>query len=214
MLLQQIIVTMFWDVRLPEFIAGTNAIASDETPRGPSSLGAAWVGIVTHPYEHLVRRWNWKSGLTSTILRGSIFFSTNLSAGRNAALAALLTELGYRALLSGGIGSVTETLRKCRPEWAAALTVSVILPAFSHVVEFTIHSLRHTPHIKTSVTVSIGFSVLTVLFNFYAMRRGVLLVGSERQSLGKDLAVMPRIVLGFIVAGPLALRKLVRSVLR
>jgi hypothetical protein len=187
-------------------------LADSITPPASSRLSEAWLDILTHPYEHLIRRWNWKSGLTSTILRGTIFFFTALRAGRAAAIAAFVTELGYRALLSGAIGSVTETLRKCRPQWAATLTACVILPAFSHLVEFTVHSLRHTPRLATGVTVSISFSVLTVLFNLYAMRRGVLLVGGERQSLLKDFAMMPKVLLGFILAGPRILWKLARGV--
>jgi hypothetical protein len=176
----------------------------------PLQLGAAWAGIIKHPYEHLVRRWNWKSAVTSAIIRGAIFFTTNLSAGRSAAAGALLTELGYRALLSGVTGSVTQTLRTCQPAWGAALTASVILPGFSHLVEFTVHSLRRTPRMMTSVSVSIAFSVVTILFNLYAMRRGVLVVDGGGQTLLEDFAMMPRIVAGFVAAGPLALWRLMR----
>jgi hypothetical protein len=169
-------------------------------------LGAAWAAIARNPYEYLIRRWNWKSAVISAILRGAIFFSTNLSAGRDAAIGAMLTEFGYRALLSGALGSVTQALRMCRPYWAATLTALVVLPAFSHTVEFIVHSLRGTPRIITSVSVSIGFSMATVLFNLYAMRRGVLIVNGERhRTLLEDLAMMPRIIAGFVAAGPLAL---------
>ena len=186
------------------------------SPTGPAGhatsvrVSDAWAEIARHPYQHLVLGWNWKSAVTSAILRGAIFFSTNLSAGRSAAVGALLTEFGYRALLSGVIGSVTQTLRTCQPYWAAALTASVVLPAFSHVVEFTVHSLRGTPRLMTSVSVSIGFSVLTVLFNLYAMRHGVLIADREHKSLLKDFAAMPRIILGFIAVVPLWLWRLWR----
>lgn len=176
----------------------------------PQRVGAVWADIAKHPYDYMVRRWNWKSAVTSVILRGAIFFSTNLSAGRNAAVSALLTEFGYRALLSGVIGSVTQALRSSQPYWAATLSASVVLPAFSHVVEFTVHSLRGTPRMMTSVSVSIGFSVLTVLFNLYAMRHGVLIADREHTSLLKDLVAMPRIIAGFVAAGPLAVWRLLR----
>src|SRR6202022_697407 len=45
-------------------------------------------GIVRHPVRHLIRRWNWKSALLSSLLRASIFFFTNLVAGWHAALGA------------------------------------------------------------------------------------------------------------------------------
>jgi hypothetical protein len=62
-----------------------------------------------------------------------------------------------------------------------------------------------------SVKVSIGFTVLTVLFNLYAMQRGVPVVGGEHRSLLDDLAAMPRIIAGFVAAGPLALWRLWRK---
>jgi len=170
----------------------------------------AWAEIARHPYVYLVLRWNWKSAVTSAVLRGAIFFSTNLGAGRHAAVQALLTEFGYRALLSGVIGSITQALRTCQPYWAAAITASVVLPAFSHVVEFTVHWLRGTPRMFMSVSVSIGFSVVTVLFNLYAMRHGVLVVDGEHTSLLKDLMSMPRIIAGFVTAAPLGLWRIWR----
>jgi hypothetical protein len=178
---------------------------------GEARLGAAWADMARRPYEYLVRRWNWKAAVTSATIRGGIFFATNLGAGRDAALGAMVTEFGYRTLLSGSIGSVIQALRACEPAWAAALTASVVLPIISHLVEFTVHFLRGTPRIKTSIGVSVGFTVISALFNLYAMRRGVLVVGGQgSQTLIEDLAALPRIFAGFISAGPLALWRLLR----
>jgi hypothetical protein len=174
-------------------------------------VAEAWAEIAKHPFYYLVRRWNWKSAVTSAILRGTIFFCTNLSAGRSAAVSAMLTEFGYRALLSGVIGSVTQALRSSKPYWAAALSASVILPAFAHVVEFSVHSLRGTPRLLTSVSVSIGFTVVAVLFDLYAMRRGVLVVDGEHTPLLKDLAAMPKTIAGFVAVVPLALWRVMRG---
>lgn len=179
----------------------------------PPRLGAVWADIALHPYEYLVRRWNWKSGATSAIVRGVIFFTVNLGAGRDAALGAMLTEFGYRTLLSGAVGSVTQALRTCEPAWAAGLTASVILPLIGHLVEFTVHSLRGTPRLGTSVAVSISFTVLSTLFNLYAMRHGVLVVGRCGRTLLQDLAAMPLLIAGFVAAGPLALWRLLRRAL-
>ena len=44
---------------------------------------------------------------------------------------------------------------------------------------------------------------MTVLFNLYAMRHGVLVVDNSHTTLLQDLAVMPRIIAGFVAAGPL-----------
>jgi hypothetical protein len=185
-------------------------VTSPPSPCG-LRLDAVWADIARHPYEYLVRRWNWKAGVLSGMLRGAIFFATNLPAGRDAAVGATLTEFCYRILLSGGIGSVTEALRKCEPAWAAALTASVALPVFGHLMEFMVHFLRGTPRIRTSIAVSIAFSIFSALFNLYVMRHGVLVVGGERRALIEDLAALPWLLAKFLAAGPLALwRKLRR----
>lgn len=155
----------------------------------PVTLHELRVDLTRHPFEYLVRRWNWKAGVISGILRGGIFFTANLPAGREAAFGALFAEFCYRILFSGAIGSLTEAMRKCEPAWAAALVASVALPVFGHVVEFTVHFLRGTPRLGTSIATSIGFSALSTLFNLYAMRRGVLVVGG---SAGRCERIWPR----------------------
>jgi hypothetical protein len=176
----------------------------------PVSLHDLWVDLSHHPYEYLVRRWNWKAGVISGMLRGGIFFTANLSAGREAAMGAMLAEFCYRILFSGGIGSLTEAMRKCEPAWAASLLASVLLPVLGHLVEFTVHYLRGTPRLGTSVAASIGFSALSTLFNLYAMRRGFLVVGGERRTLLQDMAALPRLLAGFVAGGPIALWKALR----
>jgi hypothetical protein len=166
-------------------------------------IDVVWSDIARRPYEYLVRRWNWKAGLTSAILRGIIFFSVNLTAGRGAAIGAMLTEFGYRILFSGFVGSITEAFRKCEPAWATAVTISVVIPLISHAVEFTVHYLRGTPRLAASVGASILFSIFSTLFNFYIMRRGFLVVGEERKPLLVDLAALPRLLVGFLFAAPL-----------
>lgn len=181
---------------------------------GRPSLRAVWADIACHPYEYeyVVRRWNWKSAITSAILRGGIFFSTNLAAGRAAAVAALPTDLSYRVVLSGVVGSTTQALRICEAAWAAALTASVALPVLAHLVEITVHFLRGTPRLATSVGVSIGFTIVSTLFNLYVMRHGVLVVGKDSKPLTEDLAAILRLIGGFLAVLPLAVRRTFRKV--
>lgn len=176
-------------------------------------LAEVWADIARHPYEYLVRRWNWKSAVTSALLRGAIFFTANLGAGRRAAVGAMLTEFAYRVLFSGGVGSVTQALRKCEPAWAAAISASVVIPIVSHLVEFTIHYLRGTPKIAASVGASVAFTILSALFNLYVMRRGVLVVGEagEQRPLLHDLAAIPKLLVQFVAAGPTALWRWIRK---
>lgn len=177
----------------------------------PPTVAEALLFVVRDPVGCLIRDWNWKSALMSTVLRAPIFFFVNLTAGPKAAAGALLTELVLRSLTSGFYGSLTEALREAEPGWLAGLTASVLLPAVNHSLELLIHWLRGTPKLANSILASVCFTVVSTLFNLYAMRRGALIVGEDQQSLGHDLRRMPRLLGGFFAAGPLALLHLCRS---
>jgi hypothetical protein len=168
-------------------------------------VAAVWADLLRRPDIYLVARWNWKSAMTSALIRGGIYFFSNLSSGFASATSAMLVEFSYRTLLSGAYGSVTQALRDGEPEWAATWSATAVLPLTGHLIEFTIHYLRGTPHLRRSLIASVTFSVLSILFNSYAMRRGVLITGREGESLGRDFLQMPRMIAGFIAAGPQAL---------
>lgn len=176
----------------------------------PPTVAEALLSVVRDPIGRLIRDWNWKSALMSTLLRAPIFFFVNLSAGRKAAVGALITELVLRSVTSGFYGSVTEALREAEPGWLAALTASVLMPVANHSLELLVHWLRGTPKLASSILASVGFTVVSTLFNLYAMRRGALIVGANQQSLSQDLRRMPGLIGSFLAAGPLAIVRLVK----
>jgi hypothetical protein len=153
----------------------------------------------------LLRQWNWKSAAFSSTFRAAIFFGANLTAGWRAATAAMMTEFVYRAVTAGFYGATTQAFRRAEPVWAAGLVVMILLPVASHSVELTVHLLRGTPRILTSLIASVAFTAISTLFNLYAMRRGVLVVGSGSSSVGADMRRLPSLIAGFTAAGPRAL---------
>jgi hypothetical protein len=165
--------------------------------------GAALRRLFLHPIDTLVRRWNWKAAFFSSLVRGLIFLFANLRSGWEAAAGAMLTEWVYRAATSGFYGAMTEALSEAEPEAQAALAAMIVLPVSSHSLEFLIHWLRGTPHLRTSIISSMCFTAVSTLFNFYAMRRGAIRAGAGAQSIGKDLRAMPRLIANFLAAGPL-----------
>ncbi|HET8549013.1 MAG TPA: hypothetical protein VFL57_13445 [Bryobacteraceae bacterium] len=169
------------------------------------------VSLVRHPYRNLIRRWNWKSGLSSALIRAAIFFSANVTAGLRAAVGAMVAELAYRAIISGFYGTVTEALRRAEPAWRTAVVAMVLLPSANHSIEFVIHWLRGTPNLRASIVASVCFTALSTLFNLYAMRRGVLIVGEERRTFIDDMRMMPRVIGSFVALGPLAVWRFGRA---
>ena len=73
------------------------------------------------------------------------------------------------------------------------------------------HWLRHTPHLKTSIISSLTFTVFSTLFNFYAMRRGTMVVGENSASVIDDLRALPRVIAGFLAVVPLWAWRSLRS---
>jgi len=127
-----------------------------------------------------------------------------------AAFGAMAAEWMYRAIASGFYGAITQHISEVEPEWEAAVCLIILLPLSSHSIEFLVHWLRHTPDLKTSIVSSISFTVISTLFNFYAMRRGAMVVGANAASIAADLRAMPRVIAGFVAAGPLWLWRSVR----
>jgi hypothetical protein len=160
--------------------------------------------LVRHPGRLLVQRWNWKAAVFSSTLRAAIFLFANLSAGWKAATGAMLAEFCYRAVTAGFYGAFTQAFRQAEPAWAAALAVAILLPAVSHSIELAVHLARGTPRIVTSIVASVIFTIVSTLFNWFAMRRGALIVGAEGGSLLQDLKRLPRLICAFLAAGPIA----------
>jgi hypothetical protein len=167
---------------------------------GTETVSQVLRSMVTHPVDRLVRHWNWKSAVLSSAFRSAIFFTANLSAGLDAATAALITEFVFRGITSGFYGAMTQSFRRAEPRTLATVTVMVMLPALTHTVEFVVHYLRWTVNLKTSILASMTFTALSTVFNLFAMRRGALIVGQGRESLLQDLAKMPGLIAAFVGA--------------
>ena len=166
------------------------------------TIGAVFRRLAHDPMELLVRRWNWKAALFSSMFRGAIFFIANFSAGFDAAVGAMLAEFTYRAITAGTYGAMMQAFRKARPAWAATGIVMVGIPAISHLIEFMVHWLRGTPNLGTSIVASISFTALTTLYNMHMMRRGVMVVGRDGGgSLLNDIKQFPRITISFVTSG-------------
>ena len=173
-----------------------------------NTIWEAVAGIIRHPVINLLHRWNWKSAVLSAFFRGLLFFMTNLGAGLVAAFSAMSIESAFYIATAGFYGAVTQAFRRARPAWAATLTLMVIMPVINHTLEFLLHWAGGTEKLARSVIASISLSIISAVFNIFAMRRGVLIVGAERQSLFADLRQMPRIIFEFLSVIPRYLWKL------
>lgn len=155
------------------------------------TVGEVLAGLWRDPAALLVRRWNWKSALCSSVCRGAIFFAVNCSAGIDAAWRAMLAEFVYRALTAGFYGALTQSFRQVEPRWKGLMAAALLLVGVSHSIEFLLHWARGTPNLAGSLAASVGFTVVTTVFNLHAMRRGLLVTGGGGYGLLTDLRLLP-----------------------
>lgn len=157
--------------------------------------------LLRHP-QRILFLWNWKSAWLSIILRAPIFLGVTVRRGFHVSFSAVLIECLYCALTAGFYGAVVQNLRDAEPQWLTILFLTLVLPGIFQVFEFLLHRLHGTPHLKIAEIVSIAVSAVSALFNWYAMRRGALLVGGEGRSFGSDLRRLPGLIVAFITALP------------
>ena len=170
-----------------------------EPADGQETVWDVFTYIVTHPYVVLVQRWNWKAATLSGIMRGSLYFFTHISLGLRAALGAMSVEFLFRVVNSGASASVSQAFRKASPTWLATLCVVLVLPAYSHAVEYTLHTISGDLNTNTSILFSVGLSAVSAIFNLFVMRRGALLVADgEQRSFAQDLRRLPILAVQFV----------------
>jgi hypothetical protein len=168
--------------------------------------------LMKHPVRGLVHRWHWKSATLSAVLRGALFFATNLSDGPRTATRAMFVETVLRVPLVGVLAAVTQAFGRAEPPWAAAVVAMVLLPGLAHIAEFVVHWAAGTPELGTSIAASIAMSALSTVFSLFAVRRGVMVVGDDAQSFRDDLKQLPPLVVEFVLAPARALGRVLRRV--
>jgi hypothetical protein len=146
--------------------------------------------------------WNWKSAVLSMMLRVPVFAVAAVRRGPEAIAAATLAEAVVCGFNAGCYAAVIQALRNRKPVWLTALVITAVLPAAGQVIEYEVHTWRGTPHRTVAVIISTILGVLASLFNWYAMKRGSLLVGGKGSSFSSDLRQIPLLLLRFLLLGP------------
>lgn len=171
----------------------------DEVPRG-LRVGQVLMLIARHPWRYVLRRWNYKSAVTSSTFRAQIFLAANLGAGLDAAVGAMLAEFCYRFISAGVFGSLTQAFRHVEPPRRAMCAAMIVLPLVGHSSELLVHWMRGTPNLAVSIAASAAFTALSTSFNLFAMRRGALVTGEGSHPLWRDLADMPGLLGAYLLS--------------
>lgn len=178
---------------------------STESILEANSLLSVLRRLARDPVRQIVLRWNWKSAVLSAILRSPIFFTSYAlqKSGLGIAFGAMAAQFAFRTFSGGFSGSIIQSFSKVEPPWHAVLTIPLILAAFSHMAEYVVQtvfdSYTGVNGKRKAIAFSIFISIVSAVFNLFAMRRGVLLVKDEsRHSIWRDLTRMPWVAFEFI----------------
>jgi hypothetical protein len=173
------------------------------TPAAGPAFSEALSGLFRRP-QRILFLWNWKGAVLSIVLRAPIFLGVTIRRGFRESASAILVECLYCAITAGFYGAIVQNLRDAQPQWLTLLFLAVAIPTVFQAFEYLLHRLHGTPHLKLAEFISIGVSAISALFNWYAMRRGALLVGGEGGSFGSDIRRLPRLIFSFVISGPRA----------
>ncbi len=179
-------------------------ILHSENMNYETTFSGALKYVLKNPITIVFWCWNWKSAFFSALLRSPVFFFAYYKEGVALAFGAMAAQFFSRAIFGGANGAIIQSFSKVNPAWHAVLTVPLGLAVFSHIIEFIVQRIYDTytgtQSVPKAIAVSVVISVLSAMFNFFAMQRGALLVkDQEQKSLWKDITSMPRIVFDFIM---------------
>ncbi len=177
-------------------------IPMEKMVNAPVDLGRALKEILSNPLRTLVPPWSWKAAAFTAAVRGLTFFATNLQAGRDEAVKALVVEALFAFATGGLIGAISQQLRRAEPLWATALVVWVGLPSMMLLAQSGVHRRAHTPHLSGGLVLSYCVAMVSAAFSWYAMRNGAMLGGTDETTVLHDLEALPKILLRFLLVGP------------
>ncbi len=172
-----------------------------QTQPATDNLWHALRDMVTNPIRTLVPPWSWKAAALNALLRGAMFFITNLRAGKHEAVQAMVIESVFAVAATGLLGAISQRLRKSEPLWGTVVVVCFCLPAGLALAQSGVHRIAHTPHVGSGLVASFCFTVITSAYTWYAMRQGILLGGEDQTGLWDDVTRLPRVTSGFFADG-------------
>jgi hypothetical protein len=197
-----------------------NEMTFEETPppvAPKNTIGEAWANLLRNP-SLFIRYWNYKGAILSGLLRAPIFLITYLVGKESIKLAigAALAQFAFRFLFAGVGGALIQGFRRVEPPWKALLTILLIVPVISHLIEFLVqfgfaYATATNDHTDEAIVRSICVSIISALFTLFIMRRNVMIVGeAESKSLFSDIIHLPVLIFQFVAFIPNEISALIR----
>lgn len=191
-----------------------NGVAAEK----PVSIGQVWRELAHEPKLFLTH-WNYKGAILSSVFRAPVFLITYLAARESLklALAAASVQFVFRFFFAGLTGYFIQSFRRVEPPWKAAVSILMVVPLISHVIEYFVqagfvYATATTDYTDMAIVRSVCFSIFSSLFALFIMRRNVMIVGElESRSLFSDLMKFPALVFEFMAFIPREIANMFRK---
>lgn len=177
----------------------------------------ALLNLVKNPSQ-VIRNWNYKGAVLSGLFRAPIFFITYIVGKESIriALGAALVQFFFRFFYAGVTGAMVQNFRHVEPAWKALVAILLIIPFFSHTLEFIFQSifayLTATHQLTDEAIIrSICVTIISALFTLFIMRRGFMIVGeADSKPLKKDIKSLPILIFEFCAFIPNEIASMIR----
>ncbi len=179
---------------MPNETAGAGTASAKKV----KTVNEVWEHIRGAPFRFLFNEWNWKAAVWSGLIRALVFFVILIRGGWRAAMVAMSAEALFRVVMSGLFGSLMQAFRNAQPQWKAFGVSAVLGPAIVQIAEFGMHWRIGSPQLVNTTLASCALTVSAGLFQWHAMHRGAMLIGTGQQSFMADLKAIPGLLISFL----------------
>ena len=158
--------------------------------------------------------WNWKCALLSATIRSLVYNAALAHDRLHSGPAIVAVEIAYVSATAGLYAGLQQRALAVRSRLLGNLLIVVGVPGLSQLLDWLTHRAVGPAAPPRALLAVCIFTLISALFHLHVMRRGVFLTGPAGRSLADDFRRMPRLILGFLAAVPMALATLPQRLAR
>lgn len=155
------------------------------------------------PFTH----WNWKAAAIAAVFRSIACIVALQHVQTHARQHFGIVEAVYVLLTAGFFSALQQQSLDVKPRKLAWLITVVLVPLTSLGADAFLHQQLDKVNAHALGIGALIFTLMSALFHWHVMQSGALLVGKNSNSFSSDMKQMPKLLLSFVMAPALYLRK-------
>jgi hypothetical protein len=160
------------------------------------------------PWLFLFTHWNWKVVLLTAVCRGVACMAALRHTQAHTRQHFGLVEAGYVLLTAGIFSALQQQSLEIKSRRLAWLITVVAVPLVSLGADALVHQWLDKVSAHALGIGALVFTLVSAMFHWHIMQNGAMLVGESSSSLWTDMKRMPKLLLSFVTAPALSLRRM------